>query len=489
MGLQSDTRENRHKVHVPRFMRSLRVKMAVGVALPVLLLAQLIPLAHAWRERALIEEQLRFVQTQLGSTLVGSLEYAMLANDQSLLNSILARVTWDGSLKQVQVVGLDGVVHADSRQGADSNIGKTVEPGCVACHQQAQVPAATALSVEPSVMRIAAPIPSKPECLGCHPGADAHLGVLIADVSVAVLNAHLEDDLRTDLLLAGGLSLTLAVAVYVLLHWLIVRRLEKMESTVLKYASGDFAQRMPTGTDEIGELGQAFNDMAEQVEHYTREQKQRVRVRQRAIVEERERIARELHDGLAQLLGYVNTKAMAARLMLKRNQLEQADKNLLQLEDAARGLYLDVREAILGLKMAGRSGTLMGALNDYVLQFSRLCDLPVKLTISPEVARRSLQAETELQLLRIVQEALTNIRKHAAATQAEITLQTVNHHLELSICDNGQGFELEQVRPSGASQFGLTSMRERAEGIGAELDLQTQPGVGTRLMIRLPLTE
>ena len=77
-------------------------------------------------------------------------------------------------------------------------------------------------------------------------------------------------------------------------------------------------------------------------------------MRQRAIVEERERIARELHDGMAQVLGYVHTKATAVRLLLGRQQTEAATAQLGQLEEAARGLFIDVREAILGLRMTSR---------------------------------------------------------------------------------------------------------------------------------------
>ncbi|MFN8594855.1 MAG: hypothetical protein U0559_01530 [Anaerolineae bacterium] len=75
------------------------------------------------------------------------------------------------------------------------------------------------------------------------------------------------------------------------------------------------------------------------------------------------------------LLGYVNTKVMAVRLMLKNNQIEPAERQLAQLEEAARGLFVDVHEAILGLKMAGQNTSLMDSLTDYARQFSRLSDI------------------------------------------------------------------------------------------------------------------
>jgi signal transduction histidine kinase len=209
--------------------------------------------------------------------------------------------------------------------------------------------------------------------------------------------------------------------------------------------------------------------------------------RQQSLIdEERQRIARELHDGLAQLLGYVSTKAMAVRLMLKNRRTEAADQHLLQLEEAARELYVDVRQAILDLKMTGQSGAgVTATLKDFTAQFSRLSGLPVELAIAPAVESLSLTAEIELQLLRIVQEALTNVRKHASATKVRISLRVNDGVLELTVSDDGQGFDPDHVRGTHRPHFGLSTMRERAEAIGAEFDLDSEPGAGTRVTVRL----
>jgi signal transduction histidine kinase len=213
--------------------------------------------------------------------------------------------------------------------------------------------------------------------------------------------------------------------------------------------------------------------------------------RQQSLIdEERGRIARELHDGLAQLLGYVSTKAMAVRLMLKNRQTEAADQHLLQLEEAARELFVDVRQAILDLKMTGQSGAgLTTTLKDFTVQFSRLSGLLVELAIAPAVESLSLTAEIELQLLRIVQEALTNVRKHASATNAWISLRINDGVLELTVSDDGQGFDPDHVRIIHRSHFGLSTMRERAEAIGTEFDLDSEPGAGTRVTVQLAVKD
>jgi signal transduction histidine kinase len=162
-------------------------------------------------------------------------------------------------------------------------------------------------------------------------------------------------------------------------------------------------------------------------------------LQRRLIDEERERIARELHDGLAQLLGYVNTKAMAVRLMLKSGETGAAEQHLLQLEEAARELFVDVREAIYDLRSTGRdSAGLAAALRDYVTQFRQLSGLPVELDLAPAVDDLALAPEAELQLLRIVQESLTNVRKHASAGKTWVDVRIDEDILELTVRDDGQ---------------------------------------------------
>jgi signal transduction histidine kinase len=208
------------------------------------------------------------------------------------------------------------------------------------------------------------------------------------------------------------------------------------------------------------------------------------------IDEERARIARELHDGLAQLLGYVTTKAMAVRLMLDNGQMESANQHLLQLEEAARELFVDVRQAILDLKMMGVSSTgLTDTLKDLRAQFTRLSGLPVELALDPGVESLSLPPQIELHLLRIAQEALANVRKHASATNAWISLQIRETVLELTVSDNGRGFDPAQVQATLRPHFGVGSMRERAQAMGAEFGLDSDPGAGTRVRVRLRIDD
>ena len=479
--------------------------MALGVALPVLVLSQAMPLVHAWRERQLIDEQNHFIETQLSTALNGSIRQAMQRNDRAMLADVLASVTTEDGIQRVRVLNLDGQVIGDSRRAsmAATNLVATTadrvklgaasagsETGCAECHAlPADQRSAMTLAATDGMLQFVAPIGNEAECRNCHADGAPHLGVLLTDVSTRALDEHLASDLTTDFTLALLISIALAIVAYLMLQWLIIRRVERMREPLVQFARGDFSQRLPPGTDELGELAGTFNDMAQQLELFTHNQEARVKVRQRAIVEERERIARELHDGVGQLLGYVNTKAMAIRLLLKSRQIEQAERQLGQLEEATRSVFIDVREAILGLKMAGQAGGLVGGVRDYADQFSRLSDIPVKVTFPPEVRALHLPPETELQLLRIVQEALTNIRKHARAVRAEINARVIDRTLEITISDEGRGFDPARRPTDRTLSFGLATMRERAAAIGADFQLNSRPGGGTVLTIRLALRE
>jgi len=478
------------------FRASLRARFALGIALPVFLMMILLSLVHAQRERQLFEKQLGLSSSQLGDVLVGSLRHAMVVNDRAMVSEILDGVAQMDSIRRIQFIDLDGEVKVDS---VGQDVGRRYRDedlGCRECHRfsPSDRPRTTKLIVSSSTLRISTPIANGPECMGCHPEEEAHLGVLLIDASLVDFERHLLSDLRFETGITLVMTAVIILMVYTLVYRLVVRRMVALSEPLAKLAAGDFSTRLPVSLgppDELDKLTGALNRMAEELERHVREQEEYHRLREQAIIEERERIARELHDGIAQLLGYVNTKAMAVRLMLKDRKLKAADQQLLQLEKAARQLFVDVREAILGLRLVGRDGDLDIAttLEAFTAQFSRLSGLPVQLALAPAVKGLSLKAEVELHLIRIVQEALANVRRHAMATQARVRMEVHDGMLELEVSDDGVGFDPNRIRMGPRSHFGLCTMRERAEAIGAEFQLDSRPGAGTRIIVRLPLED
>ncbi len=210
------------------------------------------------------------------------------------------------------------------------------------------------------------------------------------------------------------------------------------------------------------------------------------RVLAEAVLEERERLARELHDGLAQVLAYVNTQTIAIRKLLALGRQEEAQRQVTEMGAAARRVYSDVREAILGLRSS--RGALVPSLRAYLAEYERIAGIPLRLEADEEVERLRLLPSTEIQLVRIVQEALANVRKHARAESATVRLGVEDGRLAVEVEDDGRGFDAERPRRRpGWPRFGLQTMRERAAAHGAELELESVPGHGTRVAVTLPL--
>lgn len=203
-----------------------------------------------------------------------------------------------------------------------------------------------------------------------------------------------------------------------------------------------------------------------------------------AVAQERLRIAHEMHDGLAQVLAYVNTKAQVVKEYLKTGRPEEAGKHLDQLAGAAREIYSDVRESIIGLRSAAvPDRSITETLRAYVDTWGTQNGVACRVHAN---GMPRLASGTELQLLRIVQESLANVRKHSNARKVDITLEEVAHRLRVTIEDDGAGFVPGELGRSEFPRFGLATMRERAETIGGSFRLDSAPGEGTRVTVELP---
>lgn len=207
----------------------------------------------------------------------------------------------------------------------------------------------------------------------------------------------------------------------------------------------------------------------------------------RATNAERERLAREMHDTLAQMLGFVNIKTQAAREFLAQGDYEQAKTQLDQLSKLAQELYADTRELILGLHSeTGPDRGLVPALEEYAKRFEELSGIPISF-YADGFAEIRLVPAVEIQLIRIVQEALSNVRKHAHAQRAQVSFARRGETARVEIADDGQGFDPSHLARGQFPQFGLTSMRERVQAMGGTIGIDSTIGRGTKIWIDFPL--
>jgi len=212
-------------------------------------------------------------------------------------------------------------------------------------------------------------------------------------------------------------------------------------------------------------------------------------VRNLATLEEQGRLARELHDNLSQTLGYLNLKASITGDLLSSGQINQAQASLLELKQIARETYTDVREGIFNLRATASSleSGFLPALREYLAEYRAHYGVDARLVVDNEPLP-GFPADVRIQLLRIIQEALTNVRKHAGASKAWVRFEQDGGRVRISVEDDGQGFDPAQVMEEGQRYFGLQIMHERAESVGGDLVLDSRPGQGTRVVIWVPLT-
>jgi len=205
-----------------------------------------------------------------------------------------------------------------------------------------------------------------------------------------------------------------------------------------------------------------------------------------SIVQERGRIAREMHDGLAQVLGYLNLQTQTLGSLLSQGKVDKLQIELSQMRQAIQTAHADVRENILSLRttLAQEKG-LEAAVEEYLTEFG--IQMGVKTMFSFQVdGDLNLSSVAEVQLVCILQEALTNIRKHARARQVSIVIGKEKHgdedHIHMQIIDDGIGFQMS----SSKRHFGLQTMQERAESVGGNLSIKSGNGNGTHIECRLP---
>lgn len=205
----------------------------------------------------------------------------------------------------------------------------------------------------------------------------------------------------------------------------------------------------------------------------------RRRSEENAALAEREKLAAELHDNMAQTLGAINLRMGQVETLIAAGQTQWAVQELGRMQTAVKHAYGQVRAALTGLQAHFSSnGNLEEKLVEYVAQFRRDSGLSTDLTIVDPSAL-ALPALAQAQALHIVREALTNVRRHARAQHVHILVRRTNSLAHFTIEDDGQGFNPRHRQSD--NHLGLTIMQTRAERSGGHLTIHSAPGKGTRI--------
>ncbi len=213
---------------------------------------------------------------------------------------------------------------------------------------------------------------------------------------------------------------------------------------------------------------------------------EQAQARETASLAERDRLAAELHDNLAQTLGFLNLKVDRLSEMVSTCQAADAQAELGLMKSAIGTAYGQVRAALVGLREppAAAEGELAEKLAASVNDLRQSSGIDARLQII-DPAALALSGVAQKQALHIVKESLNNVRRHAGARRVWVNIDRINGDARLVVRDDGHGFDPAQL--SGGSHYGLTIMRARAERVGGSLEVDSAPGGGTKIIARLPL--
>ena len=334
-----------------------------------------------------------------------------------------------------------------------------------------------AIHIGPSLVEVTSPLPNSQALL--------HMSLARTNIEATVRSVTMQ------LLVITLLMIVIGLAAAFFLTWILTRPLLGLVAATQAVAQGDLSRRVQRwANDEIGELSTAFNRMMESLERAEAERAAQAQLRERYVSgvilaqeNERQRIARELHDSTSQsltslLVGLQNLKGSIddSRYDPKIDELRHVVGTTLE---EVRSLSWRLRPSALddlGLQVA-----LQHTIEDFRRRYGVQVDYVVR------GLNRRLPPEMETSIYRIVQEGLTNIARYAQASHASVIISHRHGMIRVIIEDNGIGFDPNIVHTQNKS-LGLQGIRERASLFDGSLTIESEPGHGSSLFVEIPYT-
>lgn len=206
-------------------------------------------------------------------------------------------------------------------------------------------------------------------------------------------------------------------------------------------------------------------------------------------IKEKERMARDLHDSLGQLLAFINIQSQGIRQELENNKISIVNTQLDKLTQVSQMAHSELRGYISDVRRRIASADdFVQVFLAYIQLFEKRTEIKVTLDYSCDLAGKSLSPNVWMNILNIMKEALNNIDKHACARVVVITMKQDQHYLYLTVKDDGKGMA-EVIETENRKGFGLDIMAERAEMIGAKINITSEIDEGTEISLQVPLME
>ncbi|WP_028593987.1 sensor histidine kinase [Paenibacillus assamensis] len=268
------------------------------------------------------------------------------------------------------------------------------------------------------------------------------------------------------------------------------RRIELLRESMVLLEKGNLSRPIPQlGTDELGQLAEQLGRVSERWEEQvtslqrlsTNNAQLAEQARITAIIEERQRLARELHDAVSQQLFAISMTATAVKRTLSRD-FDRAERQVELIEEMASVAQSEMRALLLHLRPVHLEGKgLVQGVQELVRELQMKVPIEIQCEVDDDIR---LLKGVENHLFRIIQEAMSNTLRHSKAERMEIRIQNREDHVRLMIRDNGVGFEWQD---SKQTSYGLRTMQERVHEVGGSIQFITAPSKGTRIEIRVPV--
>lgn len=484
---------------MPLLSRTLRLKVSIGVCLVlVLLLAPMNWIQYELQRRASMRE-LELLAAVTGTLVVHSLEEAMLHNNRAAIQSIVDGAAQAPGVQSIYLINLAREVAASPGREHNGERLDQNDQSCIVCHRMPvkQRPRGVVVvdTNNQASFRTMTPIPNSSRCYRCHSPENRLNGVFYMDFSMTGLQTRLQQGLRTAFIGSVLIIAVSALVLYFLLSWLFITPMERIALGIQRFSQGNRSARVPIQTqDEVGILANVFNEMADtiQVQETTASQLyQEIQAKEAirrqlldrlttAREDEHKRLARRIHDEVGQLL---------TGLSLHLKLCEQAIPNTLTVAHTHLG-----KAVALVQRTMDQTHILIGLLRPTVLDdyglvpavreevAQRLLPLGLQVHLETDGDLESLSAEMATVAFRVVQEAVTNVIRHAYASHIWLQMQLSEVGFSIMIEDDGVGLPSERDMHG----WGILGMQERAAAVGGKVEVSRRYPTGTRVQLWLP---
>jgi len=492
-------------MRLQRLFSSLRFKTTLALVGALVFVLGVTSVLRYVRYR---DQEMNSAQAQAAFTsdvIQASLQDVMQTQDLADVRAIVDQIGRQPGIATLDVVDASDQIRFSSKS---ANVGKSfdrLDPNfgpCASLDSPQPNSIVYTNAAGEQILRYCRPIVNQPACYACHAPTQRILGMLVSDYSLVATNQFINTDLRDTLLFGIGSLIAGVVFIQLLLGHFALGKLERFAPILRRFGRGDLSARLPIqGDDEIEQLAATFNQMADDLQARDKENARlynELRAKETALTqllqeiignqeEDRKRLSRGLHDDFSQSLTALSMTLQTALQKIPpgeaalRAELEKFQALTIDTLAQASRWIQDLRPRLLD------DMGLVPAIRSYAESRLDASDTMVK--IQAHELEERLPSEIETTLFRIIQEAISNIAKHAHARHVYIRIDHYpTGHLVARIEDDGVGFIPGKYLHStdGLRGVGLLSMRERVALLGGTLMIDSAPGRGTVVRAEVP---